>query len=147
MRVPRIDVMGHFMLRNQKSNSKFKELPLPPLEYKTDTVTFSSSTAFYLKKYNTLPDEIKRILNPKDAIDMFRDMEMVQKGMTKRRKVAQGNQTKIYENPWLDDYYFLISQDPEKTTQIVYTRQELGNCVWSDKDNNLIQIIKKADSK
>ena len=141
MKIPRINNLGNFVLRNQKINST-RELALPPLEF--DTVSFSSSTAWYLKKYNTLPDEIKKVLNPKDAIDMFKDMEMLERGVIKRRKIAQGNYSKIYENPWLDDYYVLISQSPEKTTQVVYSKQTLGECIWSDNDNNLIQIIKKA---
>ena len=144
MKIPPLDVSYYFGIQRKKLAPKNQSLPptLPPLNH--DTVSFSASTAYYLKKYNTLPDEIKKILSPQDAIDMFKDMEMVQKGITKRTKIGQGNDSRVYENPWLKDYYSLIVQNPQKTTQVIYSRHELGDSIWSDKDNNLIQIIKKA---
>ena len=128
-------------MQGKKVNFRQKLPPIPQLKH--DTVSFSSSTAYYLKKYNTLPSEIKNILTPKDAIDMFKNMEMIQKGISKGTKVGQGNFSRVYENPWLNDYYFLIVQDPTQTTQVIYSRHELGDSVWSDK-NQLLQIIKKA---
>ncbi|MBQ9149778.1 hypothetical protein IJX73_02495 [bacterium] len=144
MKIPPLDISYYLGMQKRKNIPKAASLPpsLPPLQ--KDTVSFSSSTAYYLKKYNTLPSEIKKLLSPQDAIDMFKDMEMVQKGIVKRTKVGQGNDSRVYENPWLKDYYSLIVQNPQKTTQVVYSRLELGDSIWSDSDNNLIQIIKKA---
>ncbi|MBR3605819.1 MAG: hypothetical protein IKL52_07310 [Candidatus Gastranaerophilales bacterium] len=142
MKIPPILSLGTFMLQKNRNPVSGKLTPLPPLQ--NDTISFSATISRYLKKYNTLPDEIKNVLSPKDAIDMFRDMEFIQRGVQKGRKIGQGNYSQVYENPWLEDYYILISQNPEKTTQIIYSRHELGNAIWSDKDNGLIQIIKKA---
>ena len=142
MKIPPILSLGTFSLQKNRNLVSDNKAPLSPL--KQDTITFSATISRYLKKYNTLPDEIKSVLSPKDAIDMFRDMEFIQRGVQKGRKIGEGNYSKVYENPWLEDYYILISQDPHKTTQVVYSRHELGNAIWSDKDNGLIQIIKKA---
>lgn len=141
MRIPPVNTLGRFLV--PKSGKVSQTLPPdPPL--KKDTVSFSASTAYYLKKYNTLPDEIKKILTPKDAIDMFKDMEMIQRGILKGKKVGQGNHANVYENPWLDGYYVLISKEGRSTRQTVYSRYNLGDSIWSDRDNELIQIIKKA---
>ncbi|MBQ4646572.1 MAG: hypothetical protein IJB79_04415 [Candidatus Gastranaerophilales bacterium] len=141
MKIPPISALGRFVVQNQKKSS-IKEPPFPPLQ--KDTISFSSSIAYYLKKYNTLPDEIKRILSPKDAIDMFRNMELVQKGALKGTKIGQGNHARVYENPWLEGYYSLIIQDPKQMSQVIYSRYGLGDSIWSDKDNELIQIIKSS---
>ena len=142
MKIPPILSLGTFMLQKNNYPAANRQMTLQPL--KNDTVSFSATISRYLKKYNTLPDEIKSVLSPKDAIDMFRDMEFIQRGIQKGKKIGEGNYSKVYENPWLEDYYILISQNPEKTTQVIYSRHELGNAIWSDKDNGLIQIIKKA---
>ena len=142
MKIPPILSMGTFMLRKNVNTAQNTRLTTSPL--KKDTVSFSATISRYLKKYNTLPEEIKIVLSPKDAIDMFRDMEFIQRGIQKGRKIGQGDYSKVYENPWLEDYYILISQNPEKTTQVIYSRHELGNAIWSDKENGLVQIIKKA---
>ena len=78
---------------------------------------------------------------PQD-IDMFKNMEFIQKGVTKGTKIGQGNGSIVFENPWLDDYHFLIVQDPKQISQVVYSRHSLGDSVWMDNDNGLIQIIK-----
>lgn len=143
MKIPPISALGRFVVQNQKGIYK-KDInrPFPPLT--KDTISFSSSTTYYLKKYNTLPDEIKKILSPKDAIDMFRNIEFVQKGAIKGIKIGQGNYARVYENPWLKGYHSLIVQDPSKETQVIYSRYDLGDAVWSDDDNQLIQIIKAS---
>ena len=140
MKIPPLDVSGYFGIHKKTNGLKRKSLPptLPP--YNPDTISFSASTAYYLKKYNTLPEEIKKILTPKDAIDMFKDMEMVQKGIVKRTKIGQGNSSRVYVNPWLKDYYSLIVQDPQKTTQVVYSRYNLGDSVWQDNDNDRFNL-------
>ena len=144
MKIPPIDSLGRFAVQNPVKDLQVKS-SLSPLS--KDTVSFSASTAYYLKKYKTLPDEIKKVLSPKDAIDMFKNMEFVQKGVMEGKLIGQGNYSKVYENPWLDGYYSLIVQDPKKTTQVVYSRKSLGNAIWSDKDNGLIQIIKADKSR
>ena len=141
MKIPRINTLGYFGVFKKEVCPK----PKPSLSnLKQDTVSFCASTAYYLKKYKTLPDEIKKVLSPKDAIDMFMDMEFIQRGLTKGRKIGQGNNSRVYENPWLKDYAILISHTPEKTTHVVYSRHDLGDSVWSDRDNDAIQLIKKA---
>ena len=142
MKIPPIGILGRFVVQNQKKSSPLVERPFPPLS--KDTVSFSSSIAYYLKKYNTLPEEIKKILSPKDAIDMFKNMELLQKGSMSGKKIAQGNYARIYENPWLKGYHSLLVQDPTQTTQVVYSRYNLGEVIWGDKDNQLIQIIKEG---
>ena len=96
-----------------------------------------------MRKYVTLPDEIKKILNPKDAIDMFKEMEFVALGISKGHKIGQGDFSRVYENPWLDGYDLLIAQDLNSNSQIIYSKHKLGNSVWADSDNNNIQIIKR----
>lgn len=108
-----------------------------------DTVAFSS-TAKYLKKYVTLPDEIKKTLTPKDAIDMFKDMEMVASGAKKRKDIGQGGYSKVYKNPWLKDYYLLVLNDTNYDTQIIYSNNKLGDAVWQDSTDPRVQLIKKA---
>jgi len=144
MRIPPLDVSGYFGIPKKINTLRKESIPpvLPP--YSPDTVSFSASTAYYLKKYNTLPEEIKKILTPKDAIDMFKDMELVQKGVVQRTKIGQGKDSRVYENPWLKDYYSLIVQNPQKTTQVIYSRHGISDSIWSDADNGLIQIVKKA---
>ena len=140
MKIPPLSEMGRFVVQNRVGSKKQALPPTTPL--KTDTISFSASTAYYLKKYNTLPDEIKNVLTPKDAIDMFKDMEMIQRGITEGTKIGEGNYSQVYENPWLDDYCFLIVHDPQHTTQVIYSRYELGDSIWSDKDEHL-QLIKR----
>ena len=139
MKIPPIYTLGRVVVQNSKRDSKISS-PLSPSA--SDTVSFSASTAYYLKKYKTLPEEIKKILTPKDAIDMFKNMEMIQKGVQKGTKIGQGDFSSVFENPWLDNYHFLIVNNPKQTTQLVYSRHSLGDSVWMDKDNGLIQIIK-----
>ena len=139
MKIPPINALGRFVVQNSKMNSTISS-PLPPS--KPDTVSFSSSTAYYLKKYKTLPEEIKKILSPKDAIGMFKNMELIQTGRIKGVKIGQGKGSIVFENPWLDDYHLLIVNDPKQPTQLVYSRYSLGDSIWQDKDNTLIQIIK-----
>ena len=141
MKIPPLNSLGRFVVPNRVNSLNRMLPPSPPLS--NDTVSFSASTAYYLKKYNTLPDEIKQILSPKDGIDMFKDMEMIQKGISEGRKIGQGNYSRVYKNPWLEDYYFLIVHDPKHVTQVVYSRYDLGDSVWADKDQSL-QLIKKA---
>ena len=141
MKIPRISNLGYFGI--QKGLNQTIANPPRPLPTGKDTVSFSSSIAYYLKKYNTLPDEIKKVLKPKDAIDMFKNLEEIQKGITKGETIGCGNSSKVYLNPWLKDYYSLITQDASKTTQVIYSKMGLGDAVWSD-DSNLIQIIQKA---
>lgn len=142
MRIPPIECLGHFVVQKNKTANLKKEMPFPPIQ--KDTVSFSSSKASYLRKYNTLPDEIKKILTPKDAIDMFQNMEQIQKGMTEGIKIGQGDDSCVYENPWLDGYYIMIVQTPKKQIQTVYSRYPLGDSVWEDEKDNSLQIIKRA---
>ena len=109
-----------------------------------DTVSFTS-TAQYLKKYLTLPDEIKMVLSPEDAIDMFKDMEWLAQGRIKRGMVGEGKGSEVYKNPWLEDYYLLILKDTgKKDTVTIYSGEKIGDAVWQDSDNLAIQLLKKA---
>ena len=140
MKIQPVNLLGRFVVQKQKKSSERIERPFPQLS--KDTVSFNASLVGYIKKYNTLPDDIKKILLPKDAIDMFMNMEFLQKGKMQGRKIGQGSYGRVYANPWLKGYYTLIVQDPNKTTQVVYSRCNLGDAVWQDGDNQLIQIIK-----
>lgn len=142
--MPALDVFGKFVVRNNRVVKNKNTISNVLLPFNPDTVSFSSSIAYYLKKYNTLPEEIKKVLAPKDAIDMFKDMEMIQKGVSKRIKIGEGNDSSVFENPWLKDYYSLIVQNPQKTKQVIYSRYGIGDAIWSDNDNYLIQIVKKV---
>lgn len=139
MKVPQINCLGYFGVRNCVKK-KCAQSSLSPIKH--DCVSFSSN-AQYMRKYVTLPEEIKKILNPKDAIDMFKEMEFVALGLSKGHKIGQGDFSFVYENPWLDGYDLLIAQDLNSDSQIIYSKHKLGNSVWADSDNNNIQIIKR----
>jgi len=128
------------MLKNTKNFSDISKR-FSTNELKADTVSFSSN-AKYIKKYKTLPDEIKAILSPKDAIEMFKDMERIAQGKQKREKIGQGSNSKVFVTPWLEDYYVLILKEPKYTDETVYSKRYLGDSVWSDDENDKIQLIK-----
>ncbi len=142
MRIQSLNEFGVFGLHkskmaNQTSNAKIK-LSSPV----RDIVSFSSK-AQCLKKYNTLPDEIKELLSPEDAIDMFEDMERVAKGTQKRQIIGQGENSIVYINPWLSGYYVLVLKEPATDkNQIIYSPKDLGDSVWCDGKDDRIQIIK-----
>ena len=144
MRVPRIGLSGNLRMPEiQKTVYNPNRVRLPkPLD--KDTVSFTS-TAQYLKKYLTLPDEIKMVLSPEDAIDMFKDMEWLAEGRIKRGMVGEGKGSEVYKNPWLEDYYLLILKDTgKKDTITIYSGEKIGDAIWQDNDNLAIQILKKA---
>lgn len=136
MKIPPIGVLARFVVSNRAKTFSDRSQTLPaPLE--KDTVSFSSSTAYYLKLYDKFPKEIKGKLKPKDAIDMLKNFEMIANGRIEGTLIEQGNFSKIYENPWLreDGYYFLISRKPDLS---------IKNSVWKNNKNPSLQIIKKA---
>ena len=144
MKVPRIGLFGDVRM------PKFNKTVYNPSLFKLqdplgkDTVSFTS-TAHYLKKYLTLPDEIKMVLSPEDAIDMFTDMEWLAQGKIKRGMVGEGKGSEVYKNPWLEDYYLLILKDTgKKDTVTIYSGEKIGDAIWQDDDNLAIQILKKA---
>ena len=148
MRVPQIGSV--YTPRVVKNNVKghYKKLTDPPVTQdgtKQQKVSFGISTAYYLKKYNTLPPEIQNNLSPKDAIDMFREMEYVANGVVKRKSVGQGTECKVYENPWLNGYYFIILNNPEDAkleNETIYTpMNHIGDAVWCDNDDARIQLL------
>lgn len=139
MKVPPLRAFDSFVQHKKILGPPIKE-PLS-FKYQNDTVAFSS-TAKYFKKYSTLPDEIKSIISPQEAVNMFKDMELVAQGKVKRPKIGQGANSQVYETPWLKDYYFIIlKDDTPPTTQLVYSDKNLGNAIWHDKDDSRIQII------
>ena len=144
MKVPRIGLSGNLRMPGINKtiyNPNMIRLPKP---IDKDTVSFTS-TAQYLKKYLTLPDEIKMVLSPEDAIDMFKDMEWLAQGKIKRGMVGEGKGSEVYKNPWLEDYYLLILKDTgKKDTITVYSGEKIGDAVWQDNDNLAIQLLKKA---
>ena len=140
MKIPPVNTLGRFVV--QKNRRKISSETTSTL-LKNDTITFGSSIAYYLKKYATLPSEIKEMLSPKDAIDMFKNMELIQKGQTKGVKVGQGNHARVYQNPWLNGYYSLIIDGAMEDTQTIYSRYSLGKVIWGDEDNHAIQIIQQ----
>ena len=143
MRVPRIGSIYTPRLKNVYH----KKLTDPPSmkSKEANGVCFGSSITYYLKKYNTLPPEIQKNLSPKDAIDMFKEMEYIAEGKVKRKSIGQGAESKIYENPWLKGYYFIVLnslKDANSQNETVYTTvNRLGDAVWCDEDNMRIQIL------
>lgn len=141
MRVPPTMTGGFFGI--QKPYTKINATKDFMQTLKNDTVSFSS-TAKYLKQYVTMPEEIKKCLSAKDAVDMLKNMEYIADGKTKGDKIAQGRQVSIYHNPWLDDYYFMIADSCDDGTQIYYNRTNLGNLIWQNDKDKRIQLLKKS---
>ena len=148
MRVPRIGSI--YTPRAKHNNSvvgRYKKLTDPPTssDGTEQKVNFGSSIAYYLKKYNTLPPEIRKNLSPKDAIDMFQDMEFVANGLVRGKRVGQGSKSSVYENPWLKGYYFLVlntPKDAQLTDETIYTNVgHIGDAVWCDNDDRRIQLL------
>ena len=140
MKVPPIGGFSTFGVRKLSKNFTNTNF-IKPL--KKDTVTFGTN-ARYIKRYSTLPDEIKDILSPSDAIDMFRDMEYIAKGAIKRREVGIGQNSRVYENLWIPGYFILILDDDteDKNSITIYSKENIGNAIWQDKDDARIQILK-----
>ncbi len=106
-----------------------------------DTVSFSSN-AKYAKKYATLPDDIRQALSMHDGIDMLKDMELVAAGRIKRGKIEDSTSI-VYVNPWLSDYYVMVTKPENGKTCAFYGERIVADVIWQDKDNPNIQIIKK----
>ena len=145
MRVPPMIGFNQFCVQNNPKTKKANGNTVSKIPYPEpkDSVSFTS-TAQYLKKYATLPDDIKAILTPKDAIDMFKDMELVANGVVAREKVGQGNMSKVYKTPWLQNYYFVILRDNDIDEQTIYSKINLGDSVWQDRDDSRIQLLQGA---
>ena len=147
MRVPRVGSVYTPVVSKKNAVKHFKKLTDPPApsQDKECKVGFGTSVAYYLKKYNTLPPDIQSNLSPKDAVDMFKDMEFVADGRIRGKRVGQGSKSSVYENPWLDGYYFIVLNNPDDVSlkkETIYTSVEhLGDAVWCDKDDRRIQLI------
>ncbi len=141
MRVPQIGYLGSIGVLKTRTKKTVDEPNDKPLPIKQDSVTFSAK-AKYIKKYQTLPKEIKEILTPKDAIDMFQNMDFIVQGKIKGKEIGHGDSSKVYANPWLSGYDILIINDPQTKEQIIYSSDSLGDSVWYDEDNVGVQIIK-----
>ena len=141
MRVPQINYLGSFGVLKKNNNKTVEEPIEKPLPIEHDTVTFAGKSK-YIKKYETLPKEIKEILSPKDAIDMFQNMDFLTQGKIKGKEIGHGDSLKVYENPWLKGYDILILNDPKAQKQTIYSTSTFGDSVWCDKDNTKIQIIR-----
>ncbi len=125
-------------------DSKLQNCALSSKDPLGDSISFSS-TAKYIKKYNTLPDEIKKILPAKDAQAMFKDMEKAARGLSKREKIGRGENAIVYSNPWLDGYCVLILNEKVDNSALVFSEKILGNSVWADGDyGDKIQIIREC---
>jgi len=150
MKVPQIGVVSAFSKFSipQNRGLKNKRDFIEPLQFikpiEPDVVSFTSNSR-YLKKYGTLPDEIRKILTPQDAIDMFKDMEWLERGVIKRGEIGEGTSSKVYRNPWLKDYYLLILTDtPSDDTITIFSGEKVGDAIWQDKDNGSIQILRRS---
>ena len=144
MKVPRVGLLNGFTVPKINKTVYVPSMYKIPEPLGQDTVSFTS-TAQYLKKYLTLPDEIKMVLSPEDAVDMFKDMEWLAQGRIKRGMVGEGKGVEVYKNPWLEDYYLLILKDTgKKDTITIYSGEKIGDAIWQDKDNRAIQILKRA---
>ena len=144
MKIPQISGLNLSRIVEHPQRQIFGKVYEPYFKMPTDRVNFTSS-AKYLKKYATLPDEIKKIVNPKDAIDMFRDMEYVASGAIKRDSIGQGDASKVYKTPWLKDYYFIVLKNKtDNNIQTIYSKYNLGDSIWADKFDSRFQIIKAS---
>lgn len=143
MKVPSIILFG--LNKYKPAVKKLTDSPFLKAAYmpwlKFDSISFSS-TAKYLKKYATLPDEIKNNLTPSDGIDMLKDMEMVAKGKIKRGKL-EDNKSIVYVNPWLSDYYMMITKADDDTACAFYSEKIIADIIWEDKENPNMYLIKK----
>ena len=147
MRVPRIG--GIYTPRVKKSNKagvhrKLSDPPVPGSDTSTQT-NFGASITYYLKKYATLPPEIQNNLSPSDAIDMFREMEYIANGVKSAKSIGQGPQAKVYENPWLEGYSFIVLNSPYDSslaTETIYSKaNHIGDAVWCDDSDSRIQLL------
>ena len=147
MRVPRIGGIYTPVLRKNNTNMYYKKLidPPKPEEPPRKMPSFGSSVAYYIKKYNNLPPEIQKTLTPNDAIDLFKDMEYVANGVVKRKTIGQGAEAKVYENPWLEGYHFIVLNSPKDadlSSEVIYSKMNhLGDAVWCDNDDSRIQLL------
>ena len=107
----------------------------------------ASQISKYVKLYSTLPDDVKRVLSPKDGVNMLKDMEYLSKGLVKRNLVGEGSSSKVYENAWLKEYDTLIlnnSKDASKPMEVIYSKKPIGNVYWSYPDDPRIQLVSVA---
>ena len=150
MRVPRIGSTYVPAIKKNGVVGQYKKLIDPPVPTGAEKqkINFGTSIAYYLKKYVTLPPEIRKNLSPKDAIDMFREMEYVANGVVKVQSIGQGSESKVYENPWLDGYYFIVLNSPKDADlakETIYTKKKhIGDAVWRDNDDARIQLLTSA---
>ncbi len=153
MRVPSVFLLGFGKSRAKmlnenncaapcKDDLSLEKLPKIILDLNKDTVSFTASTAKYMKKYATLPDDIKQHLLPKDGMDMLKDMEWVAAGRIKRAKIEDDSSI-VYVNPWLKDYYVMVMKPEGDKTCAFYGEKIVADVIWQDKDNPGIHIIKK----
>ena len=141
MKVPPIGTFGTFgVLKQRKTNQKSNFIE--PL--KNDTVSFTSN-AKYIKMYATLPDEIKKILSPQDAIDMFKNMEWIANGVVKGKEVGEGEYSKVYKSPWFPVYFILILfsvNDDDKIT--IFSGENVVDSIWQSDTDWRLQILKRS---
>ena len=145
MRVPPISKCGAFAVqRNAHFLKHGQQMSCPTVKSVTkDTVTFSSKSK-YLKQYASLPYEIREKLSPSDGIDMFQNMELIANGLTKGNKLAENKYVDVYENPWLNGYYFMISTNIDDDTRVIYSQTNMGDLVWEDPKDKRMQMLKKV---
>lgn len=141
MRVPRLTATTSISVAKKSDKlTALNKAMIPPI--KPDSLEFTS-TAGYLKKYAMLPDEIKKDLSPKDAIDMFQDFERIANGCAKGNKMGSGTHAQVFQIPCLENHCLLILNDTNYDKHTIFSNASLGSAVWCDKDNPRIQIIEK----
>ena len=153
MKVPPIGVFRNFGVvsnTNNTSRSQCLTKMIEPLEH--DTLSFSSK-ARYIRKYNSLPDEIKDYLPVSDAEEVFTYMENVAKTIDKINKnkskedleespvrayAITGKQAPLGDCQW----YFIVAPIPNSESQKVKSPVELSDSIWADPDDTRIQIMR-----
>ena len=129
--------------RNTNSLKQTKPQMIKPIQ--NDTVSFSSyEKSKYYRLYTTLPDEVKETINPRDFIDMLQNMEFIANGKLEGLKIASAENADVYENPWSNKYYIMIVNDTDDDTRVTYTKTNIGDLIWTDREDNRIQLIKRA---
>lgn len=153
MKVPPIGVFRNFGVvsnaTNISSRSQCLTSMIEPLE--KDTLSFSSK-AKYIRKYNSLPDEIKSYLPVSDAEEVFMYMENVAKAVDRKNRnkpkenletpvrayAITGKQAGVNGCQW----YFIVAPTPNSESQMVKSPVELSDSIWADPDDTRIQIMR-----
>lgn len=138
MHVPPISFLGYFGTRknnNVKAQSYSNLVPnlIKPIG---DTVSFKGISK-EMRQYASLPEEIQKIISPRDAIAMFKDMSY-------EAEKARNQDNSFVPNPYLNGYYVYFSHNKDNTKKASQLSQQGYDCVWNDPEGNNYSLYKKS---